>query len=100
MRTSAVIGKEKIKRSHVAFPPPICVFFVIAKIFGFDLSLASLCPPLLSPSLCLSSFILCIFGIERSGEKEKRSAAVAAAARGRGDNAKEKSTREEEIALV
>lgn len=59
------------KRSHVAFFPSVW----IDKDFWFGSS--SFLPPfspLSPPSLPLSSFILCIFGIERSGEKERERA--------------------------
>lgn len=51
-------------------PPPPCL---IDKIFGFSLPLSSLLLFFSHLSLPLSSFILCIFGIERQGEKERES---------------------------
>lgn len=61
-----------IKRSHVASSPSIW----IDKDFWFQSSPSPPTPffPLSLLSLPLSSFILCIFGIERLGEKERERA--------------------------
>lgn len=62
------------KRSHVAsFPSLFGFFFWIDKDFWFQSSPFSPFSPLSPLSLHLSSFILCIFGIERLGEKERES---------------------------
>lgn len=62
------------KRSHVAsFPSLFGFLFWIDKDFWFQSSPFSPFSPLSPLSLHLSSFILCIFGIERLGEKERES---------------------------
>lgn len=100
MRTSAVIGKEK-KSPMLPSPHPHLVFFWIDKDFWFrSFPFLPLPPSFTSFPLSLLFHSVYFWHRKIRREREKKRCSSRRCKRWRKNNVKEKSTREEEIALV